>query len=460
MIYYDKKNQRSVYADGFEPDSPVILVECDGSRHTADFNAGRLPILAYKADLIDISGEIEIKGTAYRLDLEEQRIRHLTTQTKKGTAGTPAKNAKSWKLYKKYKSKVECAFAWQLLCITSPGWKDRKPVEAPPMQDVPEPDANSWACPECGTFNDPSDAECSKCGLVNDEPVVDDDLMKEAMTPEVVSQASAGDEYAERVAMLHTAAEQHASASVLCAAMAGAVMIQKKKAGKHGEFLPWLNKLILPDGRRIAVRTCQNYMKLAEQMATRIKALPNTQLDAYLIGQPKEAKITQKNSVSSIVSLLASIDPTKANDLRHEAIADALKEISDEQTLSQLYFDWGICKSNARAKRGGDVELQAWLAEHHPKLVGTRYEKLSVKIQQAFTEYLEDRKPSDDEVLEAQREEADRYWTQTFLDLNEFGGKEDPTWIKLDNQKLLQTMVLLDQMANEMKSVLKERGVR
>jgi hypothetical protein len=54
----------------------------------------------------------------------------------------------------------------------------------------------------------------------------------------------------------------------------------------------------------------------------------------------------------SALELLASFDPTRVNDLRQQAIAEAVREVTNEQSLRQLYFAWGIMK--APYHPGGD----------------------------------------------------------------------------------------------------------
>ena len=278
-----------------------------------------------------------------------------------------------------------------------------------------------------------------------------------AVVPEVLPAVAEQDEYADRVVMLHTAAEQHASASVLCAAMAGAVLVMKKNSCKHGEFTKWIRTITLPDGRQLHERTGRRYMKLAEEMAERIKAMPKPKR-VTLLGDGKTDTGVRFDSAKSIVSLLASIDPTQADDLRRQAIAEAVREVASEDTLTQLYFDWGIVKPTK--KTGGDVELQAWLKEHHPKLAGTKRAKLPAKIREEFEAYLEARKPTDEEIIEAERDSAKEYWLRVRTDLAEFGTKGNPTWGLLDDQHLLETMVVMNTLAQRIKRALNERGAR
>lgn len=172
------------------------------------------------------------------------------------------------------------------------------------------------------------------------------------------------DDYGQRVVNLHVAAEHHASAAVYCAAAAGAVaLVRKKKLGWGKGFQKWKENLTLPDGSTISVRTVENYMNLAKIMAERLALLladgANTQHVAYLQDSANEhvnnskALSKTRNAQTTALELLAGFDPASLDDLRHAAIAEAVREVTSEQNLSQLYFDWGIAKAPYRPT-GGD----------------------------------------------------------------------------------------------------------
>jgi len=261
-----------------------------------------------------------------------------------------------------------------------------------------------------------------------------------------------GDEFTERVVNFHVAASQHASAAVLCAAAAGAVMIQKKHTLGHGRgFTKWKESLVLPDGQRISPRTADKYIALAKQMDEKLKLLmaktPNSHLGANL----------PKGQVSPI-QLLAAFDPTQANDLRQAAMAEAVREVTNAESLTQLYWAWGIVKQSVRT--GGDMELQAWLKEHYPKLVGTKLAKLPKAVRAEFEAYVEARRPSDEEIIATERHDANDYWLRLRTTLTEFGIKDNPTWGLLNDQNLLETMVTLETVAKRIKRTLNERGAR
>jgi len=226
---------------------------------------------------------------------------------------------------------------------------------------------------------------------------------------------SAQDEYARRVVNFHVAAEQHASCAVYCAAAAGAVMIQKKKVTPHGRFTPWLRSLVLPDGRCIGLRTAQNYMTLAREMEARIKLLAKTKRVSFL---PEKALKSGK----SMMELLADFDPTKTHELRNAAIADAVKEVTGEQTLRQLYFSWDIVKP---AKTG-------------------------------YQKYTPAKKLSDLEKLKAQREAARHVWTRIRQNL-EFDGIRECTWGLLPDSDREAIVSLLDEISRNIKKSLRGR---
>jgi len=154
------------------------------------------------------------------------------------------------------------------------------------------------------------------------------------------------DEYAERFVALHDAAGQHASAAVYCAAAAGAVAIQRKQALGWGKgFTEWKQNLVMPDGSTVSVRTIERYMALAKEMEERIKRLQADQSKTTCVSfLPEGGKST--------LDRLASFDPSSIRDLHQQALAEAVREVSQEKSLSQLYFDWGIAKEPKR--RGGD----------------------------------------------------------------------------------------------------------
>ena len=264
--------------------------------------------------------------------------------------------------------------------------------------------------------------------------------------------AVVADDYAVRVGELHQAAQQHATASVLCAAIAGAIMHAKKKSVKHGEFMPWLQTVM--DENDMSQRTCYNYMSLADEMAARLKALPNTTRGLLGGGSaPADGK-------RSLLQLLADLNPAELDSDQARLVASAVREVTNDQTLRQLYFDWGIMKNKTATRTGGDMEVQAWLQEHYPKLAGTKLAALPASIRAEFIAYRESRKPTDAQAIEAQREQARRYWERQRVYLAEFGGGDQPTWRMLPDQDLLQTMVVLEKVAREMKQILNARGAR
>jgi len=273
------------------------------------------------------------------------------------------------------------------------------------------------------------------------------------------------DEYAERFVSFHSAGQQHASAAVYCAAAAGAVAIRKKAACKHGEFLPWAKQLALNDGRSIDVRTVQNYMALAKSIADQIKALP---CDARRALLPAGDEI--RNGVSylaredlpatTVLDLLADFDPTRAYELTHQAMARAVTQVTDGESLRQLYLDLGIVKPPAEhAPTGGDVSLQAFLKLKHPELVGTRVKDLPAEIQAEFAAWRKEQAQTDEQKIAADREFATRYWQRVRGDLAEFGLRQS-SWGLLSNGDKLALKVVLDDLSRALKANLAERGLR
>lgn len=162
------------------------------------------------------------------------------------------------------------------------------------------------------------------------------------------------DNHAERIKALDAMASQHASLAVYCAAAAGAVMLAKQKMCKHGEFLPWLTTVRRGDGEIINQRTAYRYMDLATGISTRFKALPDDQKEALLApagGLTPNLTRRVKFGAQSVIQVLAALDPTKLESLHNSVASVIIREVTRQENLTQLYFDWGI--SRHPGKLGG-----------------------------------------------------------------------------------------------------------
>jgi len=230
--------------------------------------------------------------------------------------------------------------------------------------------------------------------------------------PEVLPAEPPRDQYAERVGQLHQAANNMAKGSILCAAIAGAVMIQKKASLGHGRgFTQW--KESLQESKGIAPRTADNYIALAGKMQDRIRYLlardPDSDLANRLLEQANSQRggnLPDSNSqrvanlpakpteTLNTVELLASLDPSDANAIMHSAVADAVRQVAPEDSLRQLYFAWDIVK--------------------RPRNKGGARPRKSV---------------SDAEVLQAKTQAARTFWTDLLnqLDADEIRSTE-PQW--------------------------------
>ena len=245
--------------------------------------------------------------------------------------------------------------------------------------------------------------------------------------PEVLPAVQAGDEYAERFINFHLAGEQHASAAVYCAAAAGAVAAQKKRGGKHGEFIPWVRSLRLADGRVVTPRTVQRYMALAREIAERISSLPQAERVRFVPPDEKRHAVPllsrEDLPTTSVMELLAGFDPTKTHELTNAAIAQAVKQIVGEETLRQLYFDWGITK---QSKTG------------HQK-------------------YTPPKNLTDQEKLALEAEGARKAWMH-IRDVLEADGLKECTWGRLSKAEQEAVAGLLDEVSTTIKKSL--RGKR
>lgn len=150
-------------------------------------------------------------------------------------------------------------------------------------------------------------------------------------------------DHEDRVIQYHFAAERCGNLSVWCAAMAGAELIRKKKDLPRGQFEPY--KAALPFGRS----TCDNYMNLAKKLEEKLLQLPEDRRMALLPELANAQKATE-----CALALLNLPSPMDVFNPQHERIADIIREVTSEQTLRQLYFDWDIVKApKALAQRGG-----------------------------------------------------------------------------------------------------------
>ena len=183
--------------------------------------------------------------------------------------------------------------------------------------------------------------------------------------PEVLPVEQTRDEYAERVAYLYDVSKRLAHGSVLCAAIAGAVMLQKKAALGHGKgFTAWKKRLAKERG--ISSSTADNYIALAREMDQRVRLLiaqdPKCDIARKLLGAGKFPTVGNLPAQRSI-DVLAAIDPEDLEDVRTRAVARAVSQLVGEKSLKQLYFDWGILKpphNPGGDHGGGKTRSQQW----------------------------------------------------------------------------------------------------
>jgi hypothetical protein len=168
----------------------------------------------------------------------------------------------------------------------------------------------------------------------------------------------------------------------------GVVLNQIRDTVGHEEFLPTLEKHC----PKISQRTCYNYMDLAAQLAIRqicnvanLKKLPPSE-------RPAEAK--------------KQVKALDWNNLPFEA--DALVKHVDGKNLTAVYREYGVIKPPK--KDGGfrpDADaVHAWLEKHHPKLLGTAYEELPVKLQKAFKKQYRPKALPPEMIADAKRAEG------------------------------------------------------
>lgn len=122
----------------------------------------------------------------------------------------------------------------------------------------------------------------------------------------------------------HEAAQHHAQIAVVCAARSGAELNQIKEQCGHGEWQKIVKEL------PFSADTAKRYRDLAVQLQTRLHELGTG--DAF--------------------ELLLLPEPEKLSDPIYAEQLGQINQVTGEQTLRQLYFDWGIVKPPA--KLGGD----------------------------------------------------------------------------------------------------------
>lgn len=145
---------------------------------------------------------------------------------------------------------------------------------------------------------------------------------------------------AEKIARFHRATKNAAGQAVLYAIRCGEEINHAKLALPHGDFLPWLEQ-----EARLPQRTAHRYQLLAEQLAPRLAKLATV---ANLLELPAGA-LSEAQSTS---------------------LDQAVKKTTGGKALTQLYIDFGICKSGSESgPSGGLNEWRAWLRKHHPKLI-------------------------------------------------------------------------------------------
>jgi hypothetical protein len=263
-----------------------------------------------------------------------------------------------------------------------------------------------------------------------------------ALAPEVLPATKSIDDLGQRVVNLHTMAGQCASMAVYCAAAAGAVMLLQKKQLKHGEFVPWVDRLCGTSG--FSQRTAYNYMSLAEQMSWRIKALPsatrkslmrassdfphvgNLQRVANLKGEANKdganaTGVPNFQRALPMIEVLAALDPAKIEELRQAPVLDLIRKVTNDQNLRQLYFDWGIMRE--QPKLGG----------HHP----SKKPKLTAA-----------------QILELEKAENRETWTHLLITLK-FQGLERASWIDFSKSERIEIEAVLDDVIKKIRASLR-----
>ena len=121
----------------------------------------------------------------------------------------------------------------------------------------------------------------------------------------------------------HNAAQQHAQFAVICAARAGAELNHIKEKCEHGEWQEIVARL--PFSRQ----TSDKYRALATELESRLQA----------IGK------------ADVFEILELPEPAMLAEPEYAKQIEQINEVTGEQTLRQLYFDWSIVKQPKSEKK-------------------------------------------------------------------------------------------------------------
>lgn len=189
--------------------------------------------------------------------------------------------------------------------------------------------------------------------------------------------------------LLHEENAKVASQVASNAVRLGVVLHQIQDTVGHGKFLPSMEKHC----PKISQRTCYKYMEVASKLAlaqictsgANLKKLP-----------PSERSSEAKKLIKEL----------NWNQLPFEA--EALVKHVDGKQLVDVYRECGVIKPPK--KDGGfrpDADaVHAWLEKHHPKLLGTAYDELPVKLQKAFKKQYRPKALAPEVIADAKRAEG------------------------------------------------------
>ncbi len=138
----------------------------------------------------------------------------------------------------------------------------------------------------------------------------------------------------------------------------------------------------------------------------------------------------------------------------HEAIADIIRKVTNEQTLTQLYFDWNIVKQ-PKQLIGGDHMLMKWISDFHPELQGiTKESKLPKELLGPYREW---KKENERPISSRERSEmaANSFWLEVKGRLYDQGCRRK-TYAFLDQDTLFDVQDLLTELTAEIKTFIKQ----
>jgi hypothetical protein len=329
LFFAEKNNSLYVCQSSWDDASTVMRVpvglagHVEGEQYETKYNPRQMQVLATRAEMIDLDREINVQGVAYRLDLQNLRIKHLA-QAAKSTATTSGKAHKgmlSWQTYRKFEILGDLAYAWYELIGQSPDWRK---MQCEPYVAPHDLDGVLQIPGDPATRPDDADPGIQESGATLEGEV----LPPAADTPEVLPALPPA--VAGRVASinaLHDEIEEYLAGFAERVVRCGLELLALKKEVGHGKFLKFFEQNL--SRQRFQIRHAQNYMAVAQAV---------------------KAKIAGQEGGMAL--LLNGEESGDGGEAQFTAIRETLADMTDARSWQQLWMDFGLMRSPQQ--RGGD----------------------------------------------------------------------------------------------------------